>query len=102
MIADDEKDSGRRNELIKELVTKHKDKAPKSMEICRIFLDTIFAPAGKEKPLDLAAVNRVLDEHPRKRPQQRRVLRRLVPQEPRRSARTRRSTSSTARSRGTP
>ena len=64
MIADDEKDSGRRNELIQELVTKHKDKAPKSVEICRLFLDTVFAPAGREKPLDLAAVDRVLESIP--------------------------------------
>jgi tetratricopeptide (TPR) repeat protein len=60
MIADDQKNVARRNELIKELVTKHKDKAPKTVELCRMFLDTVFAPPGSNRPLDVLAVDRVL------------------------------------------
>jgi tetratricopeptide (TPR) repeat protein len=63
-IADDEKDAARRNELLKELVTNYKDKAPKSIEICRIFLETVFAPDGSSRPLDIAAVNQVLESIP--------------------------------------
>ena len=63
-IADDEKDAAHRNELLKELVTNYKDKAPRSIEICRIFLETVFAPEGSSRPLDIAAVDRVLESIP--------------------------------------
>ncbi len=64
MIADDEKNTVRRNELMNELVIKHKDKAPKSIEICGIFLETLFAPEGRGRPLDIAAVEKVVASIP--------------------------------------
>ena len=47
MIADDEKDHARRNELLTEMVTKHTAKAPMSLAIARIFLNTVFAAEGE-------------------------------------------------------
>ncbi len=63
-VADDEKDAASRNEILEELVTKHKDKAPRSIEICRIFLESIFAPDGASRTLDIAAVDRTLESIP--------------------------------------
>lgn len=63
-IADDAKDAARRDELLKELVTRHREKAPRTLEICQIFLDSIFAPEGKGKPLDLAEIERILSSVP--------------------------------------
>ncbi len=60
MIADDEKNATRRNELLNELLTKHKDKAPKSLAICRQFLDTVLAPEGSNRPVDILTVDRIL------------------------------------------
>ena len=64
MIADDEKDVARRDELLKELVSKYPDKAPKSMAVCRMFLGSIFAPGEPKPPLDAAALDRVIDSLP--------------------------------------
>ena len=47
-----------------ELVTKYKDQAPKSIEICRILLETLFAPQRSSQPLDIAAVDRGLENIP--------------------------------------
>jgi tetratricopeptide (TPR) repeat protein len=63
MIADEEKDAGRRDQLLNEIVTKHADKAPKSAAVCRSFVDTIFNPGGT-KPPDIAALDRLIEETP--------------------------------------
>ncbi len=64
MIADDEKNAARRDELLKELVSKYQDKAPKSMATCRILLDSIFAQGATKPPLDTVAIDRLIDSLP--------------------------------------
>ncbi len=59
----DEKDSARRDALLKEMATKHFDKAPKSAAIVKLFVETIFDPSGK-KPLDIAALDRLIENFP--------------------------------------
>lgn len=64
MILDDEKDAARRDDLLKELVARHKEKAPRSLAICQILLDSIFAPAAKGQPLDIAVLDRLIAAMP--------------------------------------
>lgn len=59
MILDDAKDAAGRNELI-DHVARHKDQFPKTGDICQLLLETVLAPEGKGKPLDLAAIERIL------------------------------------------
>ena len=63
MIADQEKDPKRRDALLKEIVTKHRAKAPKSAAICQLLNETVFDPTGK-KPLDVAALDRLVESVP--------------------------------------
>jgi tetratricopeptide (TPR) repeat protein len=63
-IADDEKDAARRDALLGELITKHRDKAPKTIAISQIFLETILAPEGKARPFDVAAVEPIVASIP--------------------------------------
>jgi hypothetical protein len=60
MIADGERDTDRRDALISELLTKHRDKARMSLAICQILDNKLFVADGKLDPLDVAAVDRVL------------------------------------------
>ena len=64
MILDDEKNVAKRNEMMGELVAKHGDKAPKSIAICRLFLDSVLAPDGTKKALDLAALDGLISSIP--------------------------------------
>ncbi len=64
MIYDDENNVARRNALVKELVAKHSDKAPKSVAICRLFLDSIFAADQTKKPLDIVRVDQIISSVP--------------------------------------
>ena len=64
MVLDDEKNAGKRDELVNELVARHGDKAPKSIAICRLFLDSILAPDGTKKPLDLVALDGIISSIP--------------------------------------
>ncbi len=63
MIGDDEKDAARRDVILRELTTKHKDKAPKSMAVCQVLMDTVLNP-GETKPLDAAAIDGALEVIP--------------------------------------
>jgi len=63
MIADEEKDPSRRDALLKEITTKHVDKAPKSVAICQLLVETVFDPSGT-KPLDIAALDRLIESIP--------------------------------------
>jgi tetratricopeptide (TPR) repeat protein len=60
MIADDEKDASRRDSVLKEIVTKHRDQAPKTVAACQLLVDTVFEPSGK-KPLDIAALDQLIE-----------------------------------------
>jgi tetratricopeptide (TPR) repeat protein len=64
MILDDDKNAAGRDELLNELVSKHSEKAPRSVATCRLFLESIFAPAEKKKPLDLVALDRTIESVP--------------------------------------
>ncbi len=63
MIADDEKDTKRRDAMLKEMVTKHANTAPKSSAICKLLVETVFDPSGA-KPLDILALDRLLESVP--------------------------------------
>jgi tetratricopeptide (TPR) repeat protein len=63
MIADEEKDAPRRQELLTELVRRHKEKAPKSLEICKLLLETILDP-DHPGPVDFAALDRLMESIP--------------------------------------
>jgi uncharacterized protein HemY len=56
MIDDDAKDTAKRDEILKELTTKRKDKSPQSLAVCQLLIDTVLNPGGS-KPLDVAAVD---------------------------------------------
>ena len=79
MIADDAKDVGRRDEIIKGLITKYKKGDPQMMETFQMLLDTVLDPVGK-KPIDPAALNRLIEKTRGSRGL-RQLLRRMVPQE---------------------
>ena len=64
MIADDEKDAARRNELLSDMVTHHKDKAPLSLAICRLFLESVFDPEPAGGPLDFDKLDQVIASIP--------------------------------------
>jgi tetratricopeptide (TPR) repeat protein len=64
MIADDEKNTARRDELLGELVTKHKARAPKSLAICQMLVETVLAGEGANQPLDIAALDHMIDSIP--------------------------------------
>jgi tetratricopeptide (TPR) repeat protein len=64
MIHDDEKNAARRDELLNELVAKHSEKAPKTVALCRLLLESIFAPAEIKKPLDVVALDRTIESVP--------------------------------------
>jgi hypothetical protein len=64
MILDDEQNAGKRDELINDLVARHSDKAPKSMAICRQLLDSVSAPDGTKKTLDIASLDRIIGSVP--------------------------------------
>jgi Tfp pilus assembly protein PilF len=63
MIADDERDKARRDQLLDEICTKHKAKAPLSIGVCQTLRDSILAPGGK-KPVDRAALKQQIDSIP--------------------------------------
>jgi hypothetical protein len=46
IIADQEKDHARRDELLSVTVKEHATKAPMTFAVVRNFLDTVFAPEG--------------------------------------------------------
>jgi tetratricopeptide (TPR) repeat protein len=62
-IADDQKEPAVRDQLLRTICTKYRDKAPRTLAICQLFLDTLFVPGGK-KPLDLAGLKRQVDDFP--------------------------------------
>jgi len=63
IIADDEKDSTRRDALLKEIVTNYANKAPRTAPICKLLLETVFDASGK-KPLDISALDRLIEGIP--------------------------------------
>ncbi len=63
MLADDEKNPGRRDALLKEIAAKHEDKSPKTAALCQMLVESVFDPSGK-KPLDLAALDRLVESIP--------------------------------------
>jgi hypothetical protein len=63
MIADDEKDTAKRAAILTELMTKHKDKAPKSLAVCQMLMDSVLSADGG-KPLDVAAVDGMMEVIP--------------------------------------
>ncbi len=60
MIADDAKDASRRDQILKDLIARCKQSAPKLVAICQMLLDTVLDPGGK-KPLDQAALDRLIE-----------------------------------------
>ncbi len=66
MIADDSKDASRRDELIKDLISKYKKTASQFTDVLQMLLDTVLDSGGK-KPLDQAALNRLIDASGRSR-----------------------------------
>jgi hypothetical protein len=60
VIADDANDAGRRDQLLKELITKHKNTRPKTMEMFQMLLETVLDPSGK-KPLDQVALTHLIE-----------------------------------------
>ena len=64
MIYDDEKNAARRDEMLNDIVSKYGDKAPKTAAIVQLFLDSVFAPAERKKPLDVVALDRAVEGLP--------------------------------------
>ena len=62
LLTDELGDKARRDQILEELCTKLKDKAPKTISICQMIRDSL-ADDGK-RPLDLAAVDKVLESIP--------------------------------------
>ena len=83
MVFDDEKNAGKRDELVNELVARHGDKAPKSIAICRLFLQLDLRPGWNEETARSRRPRRHYQQHSRRKPRQHRVLRRVVSQKPR-------------------
>ena len=63
LIAEDEKDPGRRDALLREITTIHAAKAPKSVAIWKLFVETTFNPSGKKR-IDVAALDRLINGMP--------------------------------------
>jgi tetratricopeptide (TPR) repeat protein len=59
LLADELGDKARRDRILEELCATLKDKAPKTISVCQMIRDSL-ADGGK-RPLDLAAVDKVLD-----------------------------------------
>jgi hypothetical protein len=63
MVADELKDGSRRDAVLEELTSQHMQEAPKTLTLCKLFLDSVRDPAGGKK-LELSAVERGVQSVP--------------------------------------
>jgi tetratricopeptide (TPR) repeat protein len=63
VLADGAKDAPRRDALLTEVVTKYAGRSPKTAAITKLLLESIFNPGGA-KPLDVAALDRIVESLP--------------------------------------
>lgn len=63
LLADDEKDTAKRDAILNEFLTKNANKAPRSAAITRLLVESILSPNGK-KPIDLAQLDRLVESVP--------------------------------------